>query len=93
MPVWEARQARSRYGVDVAQHGGAALVGRTRELEALLGALERARDEPSVQLVTLVGVPGIGKSRLVWELFQRARAGARARPLAARSLRCRTGRA
>ncbi len=37
----------------------------------MLGALERARGEPSVQLVTLVGVPGIGKSRIVWEVFQR----------------------
>ena len=33
-------------------------------------ALERAKNERSVQLVTLVGVPGIGKSRLVAELFQ-----------------------
>ena len=30
----------------------------------------RARTEQSAQLVTLVGVPGIGKSRLVAELFQ-----------------------
>ncbi len=73
--VWAVRQARSRYGVDVRQHGGAALVGRTRELEAMLGALGRARDEPSVQLVTLVGVPGIGKSRIVWEVFRRLEQG------------------
>src|SRR6185437_4332957 len=32
--------------------------------------LERARTEQSAQLVTLVGVPGIGKSRLIAELFQ-----------------------
>jgi class 3 adenylate cyclase len=68
--VWEAAQARARFGTDVRQIGGAALVGRQTELGALLNALERARGgEP--QLVTLVGVPGIGKSRLVWELFQR----------------------
>ncbi|MEX2646998.1 MAG: AAA family ATPase, partial [Gaiellaceae bacterium] len=70
VPVWEALQARARFGTDVRQIGGAALVGRETELEALLNSLERARGgEP--QLVTLVGVPGIGKSRLVWELFQR----------------------
>jgi class 3 adenylate cyclase/tetratricopeptide (TPR) repeat protein len=70
VPVWEAVQARAAFGTDVRQIGGAALVGREAELEALLNSLERVRGgEP--QLVTLVGVPGIGKSRLVWELFQR----------------------
>src|SRR5580765_7817283 len=65
--VWEASEARSRLGVDVAQ-GGAELVGRQRELQFLTSALTRAREERSTQLVTLVGVPGIGKSRLVYEL-------------------------
>jgi class 3 adenylate cyclase len=68
--VWEAVEARSRFGVDVRQHGGAALVGRERELEVVTGALGRVRSELEPQLVTIVGVPGIGKSRLVWELFQ-----------------------
>jgi class 3 adenylate cyclase/tetratricopeptide (TPR) repeat protein len=67
--VWEALQARSRFGVDVRQHGAAPLVGRARELEALTGTLGRVKEEREPQLVTLVGVPGIGKSRLVWELF------------------------
>ena len=66
--VWEAREARSRFGVDVAQTG-MPLVGRERELRFLADALGRAREERSTQLVTLVGVPGIGKSRLVAELF------------------------
>jgi class 3 adenylate cyclase/tetratricopeptide (TPR) repeat protein len=69
--VWEAREAKARYGVDVRQVGRSPLVGRSRELEALVGALDRVRHEHSPQLVTLVGVPGIGKSRLVWELFQK----------------------
>jgi hypothetical protein len=69
MPVWEVREARARFGVDVVQ-GGAPLVGRQRELELLSGALARAREERSPQLVTLVGVPGIGKSRLVYELSE-----------------------
>ena len=50
---------------------GAALVGRERELELLAGALDRARRERSPELVTIVGVPGIGKSRLVLELCGR----------------------
>ena len=70
IPVWEAVQARSRFGVDVRQHGGAPLVGRSRELDALTGTLERVKQEREPQLVTLVGVPGIGTSRLVWELFE-----------------------
>jgi class 3 adenylate cyclase/tetratricopeptide (TPR) repeat protein len=68
IPVWEALAARARYGVDVQQSGGAALVGRRAELDMLSDALGRARRERTPQLLTLVGVPGIGKSRLVWEL-------------------------
>jgi hypothetical protein len=70
VPVWLALEARASLGVDVAQAPRTALVGRQRELELLRGALDRARSEQAPQLVTLVGVPGIGKSRLVWELLQ-----------------------
>ena len=68
--VWEATAARSRFGSDVEQKLRSPLVGRERERDMLADALERARREQSAQLVTLVGVPGIGKSRLVAELFQ-----------------------
>jgi hypothetical protein len=67
--VWEPLQPRAREGVDVAQRPAAPLVGRERELELLVSALGRVREERSPQLVTLVGVPGIGKSRLVFELM------------------------
>ena len=70
VPVREAVAARSQFGVDVRQLGQAPLVGRLREIDLLAGALERVKSEREPQLVTLVGVPGIGKSRLVWELFQ-----------------------
>jgi class 3 adenylate cyclase/tetratricopeptide (TPR) repeat protein len=70
IPVWEALQPRSGLGVDVAQRAVAPFVGRGRELELLQATLARVREECSPQLVTLVGVPGIGKSRLVFELFQ-----------------------
>jgi class 3 adenylate cyclase/tetratricopeptide (TPR) repeat protein len=66
----EAIEARSRFGVDLAQPGRVGLVGREHELELLGGALTRVRKEEAPQLLTLVGVPGIGKSRLVRELFQ-----------------------
>jgi tetratricopeptide (TPR) repeat protein len=68
--VWEAVQARARFGVDVRQEGGPALVGREAELDLIIRTLERVRREREPQLVTLVGVPGIGKSRLVYELFR-----------------------
>ena len=68
--VWEAVSARSRFGSDVEQKLRTPLVGRERERGLLADALARARTEQSVQLVTLVGVPGIGKSRLIAELFQ-----------------------
>ena len=67
--VWEAVAARPRFGADVEQVPLANLVGREREVEALRSALARARQEREPQLVTVVGVPGIGKSRLVAELF------------------------
>jgi class 3 adenylate cyclase len=67
--VWEALEARASLGVDVVPRRATALVGRREELDLLRDALARARRERSPQLVTLVGVPGIGKSRLVWELF------------------------
>jgi class 3 adenylate cyclase/tetratricopeptide (TPR) repeat protein len=68
--VWEAVQARARFGVDVAREPTAPLVGRDRELDRLRDVLATALEERSPQLVTLVGVPGIGKSRLVYELMQ-----------------------
>jgi class 3 adenylate cyclase len=68
--VWEPVQARSRFGVDVVQRIAAPLVGRADELDLLLGALARVKRERSAQLVTLIGVPGIGKSRLVYEVFR-----------------------
>ena len=66
--VWEAVAAHSRFGVDVAHTARAELVGRERELAVLRETFDRAHHERLSQLVTLVGVPGIGKSRLVYEL-------------------------
>ena len=68
--MWEAVAPRSRFGSDVELAPLAALVGRQREVDVLRDALTRAREEREPQLVTLVGVPGIGKSRLVAELLQ-----------------------
>ena len=73
IPAWEAVEARSRLGVDVSRRADTPLVGRGRELELLVSTLARVREERSSQLVTLVGVPGIGKTRLVRELLEKVR--------------------
>jgi class 3 adenylate cyclase/tetratricopeptide (TPR) repeat protein len=66
--VWEATEAHSRFGVDVTHHARAELVGREQELAFLRDAFLRVRTTRTPQLVTLVAVPGMGKSRLVYEL-------------------------
>jgi len=72
IPVWEALRARPRVGGDVSHYAATPLVGRGRELELLRSTLARACSERVPQLVTLIGVPGIGKSRLVSELRELA---------------------
>ena len=65
--VWRATHARSRVGQpEAATH--TPFVGRDHERTMLLETFFRAERESSVQLVTVVGEPGIGKSRLVTEL-------------------------
>ena len=56
------------------QQIGAPFVGRVDELETLQRALAVAVDERAPQLATIVGPPGIGKSRLAHELIQSASA-------------------
>lgn len=71
LPLWEVRGLAP---ADVPSGPTASFVGRRRELDQLEGALARALAERSLQLVTIVGVPGIGKTRLIRELFQRVEA-------------------
>jgi class 3 adenylate cyclase/tetratricopeptide (TPR) repeat protein len=52
----------------------APFVGREQELEALERTLRAAVDTREPQLATVVGPPGIGKSRLIRELIQRSQA-------------------
>ena len=72
--VWPAARARARVGVE--RLSDTPLVGRERELTLLRSTWSRVAEEREPQLVTLVGVPGIGKSRLVSELFETIRSGA-----------------
>lgn len=68
IPVWHAVQARSRYIVEV-DRPTSPFIGRDSELELLRQAYRRMIREESVQLVTVTGEPGVGKSRLIGEFF------------------------
>jgi class 3 adenylate cyclase/tetratricopeptide (TPR) repeat protein len=70
VPVWCAVRARARLGVDVGRTHTAPLVGRAPELAVLTDVVERVLHEQAAQLLTVCGAPGIGKSRLVFELMQ-----------------------
>jgi class 3 adenylate cyclase len=63
--ITEAGIARTRLQA-AASRGLTRLVGRNAEVEAVRQALESARAGHG-QVVALVGEPGVGKSRLVWE--------------------------
>jgi class 3 adenylate cyclase/tetratricopeptide (TPR) repeat protein len=53
------------------------LIGRDHELKALLSAWERAKESKSFRVLTIVGEPGVGKSRLARELVVRGRKNAK----------------
>ena len=60
-----ASPVRSRLQASAA-HGLTKFVGRDAEMETLFTALEQAKAGKG-QVVAVVGEPGVGKSRLVWE--------------------------
>ncbi|HYY77599.1 MAG TPA: BTAD domain-containing putative transcriptional regulator, partial [Actinomycetes bacterium] len=66
--VWSALEPRHRTELDALAGGPVPLVGRDRELGLLLESFRAIRAGGRPRLVSLVGPPGIGKSRLVAEL-------------------------
>ena len=58
------------------RHLDSPLIGRTKELEMLERALDRARTERTSQLFTLLGSAGVGKSRIVHEFLAGPASGA-----------------
>lgn len=63
--------ARTRFQRVVSTRQLTRFVGREAELTSLNLALDRARDGRG-QIVALVGEPGVGKSRLIWEAIRSA---------------------
>jgi class 3 adenylate cyclase len=69
LSLWRANAVRDRFGRDSNRGYDTPFVGRELEKPLLIGTFERAAQQRSVQLVTIVGEPGVGKSRLAAELF------------------------
>jgi class 3 adenylate cyclase/tetratricopeptide (TPR) repeat protein len=67
--LYRPLRARGRFGTDVTRVHATPLVGRELEKPLLIGTFERSAQQRSCQLVTIVGEPGVGKSRLCAELF------------------------
>jgi class 3 adenylate cyclase/tetratricopeptide (TPR) repeat protein len=67
--IYHARAARARFGTDLTRTLTTPPVGRELERNLLTGTFERSVRDASVQMITVVGEPGVGKSRLVAELF------------------------
>jgi class 3 adenylate cyclase/tetratricopeptide (TPR) repeat protein len=69
LSLWQAKAARARLGSDIGGQFETPFVGRELEKPLLIGTFERSAQQRSLQLVTVVGEPGVGKTRLVAELF------------------------
>ncbi len=65
--IWLATGTRARQGVAVEERHKGPFVGRDHELAVLVDSLERTIGAETIQLVTIIGEPGAGKSRLLHE--------------------------
>ena len=65
LALYRPLAARARFGSDVTRTHGTPLVGRELETALLIGTFERSARRRACQLVTIVGEPGVGKSRLM----------------------------
>jgi len=70
VPVWEVVASRNGAAASATE---APLVGREKELETAIEFCERTAVDRTPAIATLVGPPGIGKSRLLAELVGRLR--------------------
>jgi class 3 adenylate cyclase/tetratricopeptide (TPR) repeat protein len=67
--VFHAKEPRARFGTDLTRTHDTPFIGREIDLALLKGIFDKTIAADSVQLVTVVGEPGLGKSRIVAELF------------------------
>ncbi len=66
--VFHAKSPLARFGTDITRTHDTPFIGREIDLALLKGISDKAIASDSVQLVTVVGEPGLGKSRIVAEL-------------------------
>ncbi len=66
--AFRAIRSRGHPGIDLTRRHETPFVGREIDLAILQGLFRKSLAAPSVQLVTVQGEPGIGKSRIVMEL-------------------------
>ena len=67
--VFHAKSPLSRFGTDLTRTHDTPFIGREIDLALLKGIFDKTLAADSPQLVTVVGEPGLGKSRIVAELF------------------------
>jgi class 3 adenylate cyclase/tetratricopeptide (TPR) repeat protein len=67
LSLWQVVAARRRFGVDVEPIVQTPLIGRDDDLALLRSTYARTLREVSTQLVTIMGEPGVGKTRLTAE--------------------------
>jgi class 3 adenylate cyclase/tetratricopeptide (TPR) repeat protein len=67
IPLWRAVAADEPAGAHVAPRYTTPFIGRDFDLAALRTLFSRTLQESSLQLITVVGEPGVGKSRLLAE--------------------------
>ena len=67
--VFQPLAPRARFGTDLTRAHTSPFIGREIDLALLKGIFDKTVASESVQLVTVVGEPGLGKSRIVAELF------------------------
>ena len=65
--IFLAKAPRARLGTDITRTHTASFVGREIDLALLRGIFEKSVAGNTLQLVTVVGEPGLGKSRLMLE--------------------------
>jgi tetratricopeptide (TPR) repeat protein len=68
LPVWRAGAPKARLGSDVIRNLTTPMIGRDIDLAVLRATYDKCARDSTIHLVTVVGEPGVGKSRLVAEL-------------------------